>query len=102
LTILSSDSKNNNSQLTQLNSENSPNLDLSIEGMRSQQFSEWVFVFLLVGILVFSAIVAAFLFGKKENSKFKPGERIMFAAIIIGLVVAVILGAMQMLGGYLF
>ena len=70
--------------------------------MRSQQFSEWVFVFLLVGILVFAGIVIAFLSGKKENNKFKPGERVMFAAIILGLVVAVILGAMQMLGGYLF
>jgi ABC-type sugar transport system permease subunit len=70
--------------------------------MRSQQFSEWVFVFLLVGILVFAGIVIALLNNKKNASKFRTGERLMFAAIIMGMVVAVILGAMQMLGGYLF
>ena len=70
--------------------------------MRSQQFSEWVFVFLLVGILVFAGIVIALLYNKNNSSKFRTGERLMFAAIILGLVVAVILGAMQMLGGYLF
>ena len=70
--------------------------------MRSQQFSEWVFVFLLVGIVVFAGIVVAFLNSKNSTTKFRMGERIMFAAIIMGLVVAVIIGAMQMLGGYLF
>jgi branched-subunit amino acid permease len=70
--------------------------------MRSQQFSEWVFVFLLVGIVVFAAIVFAMLRNNKSTSKFRLGERLMFAAIICGLVVAVILGALQMLGGYLF
>jgi len=70
--------------------------------MRSQQFSEWVFVFLLVGIIVFAGIVIAFLKSKNQSSKFRLGERLMFAAIIAGMVVAVILGAMQMLGGYLF
>jgi len=35
-------------------------------------------------------------------ASFGRGERLMFAAIIMGMVVAVILGAMQMLGGYLF
>jgi uncharacterized membrane protein YgdD (TMEM256/DUF423 family) len=85
-----------------LNPEISPKLDLSIEGMRSQQFSEWIFVFLLVGILVFSGIVVALLFNKKQSKDVRMGERVMFGAIIFGLVVAVILGAMQMLGGYLF
>lgn len=82
--------------------EISPKLDLSIEGMRSQQFSEWIFVFLLVGILVFSGIVIALLNGKKQANDVRKGERILFAAIILGLVLAVIMGAMQMLGGYLF
>ena len=70
--------------------------------MRSQQFSEGVFVFLLVGILVFAGIVIALLYSKKQSDKFRIGERLMFAAIIMGMVVAVIMGAMQMLGGYLF
>lgn len=70
--------------------------------MRSQQFSDWIFVFLLVGIFVFAGIVIALLYSKNRASKFRLGERLMFAAIILGLVVAVIIGALQMLGGYLF
>lgn len=89
-------------QVAQLNSEISPKLDLSIEGMRSQQFSEWVFVFLMIGIVVFSGIIVALLFGKKGPQKIRPGERVMFGAIIFGVLAAVFFGALQMLGGYLF
>jgi hypothetical protein len=88
--------------VSQLSSELSPKLDLSIEGMRSQQFSEGVFVFLMVGIVVFSGIVLALMFGKKQAKKMRLGERLMFSAIILGVVVAVAFGALQMLGGYLF
>jgi len=70
--------------------------------MRSQQFSEWIFVFLLIGIGVFSVIVVAFMFSKNRSSTMRVGERFMFSAIIVGIVVAVILGAVQMLNGYLF
>lgn len=100
--IFISDSIFSRLQISQLSSEISPKLDLSIEGMRSQQFSEWVFVFLLVGIIVFAGIVIAFLKSRNQSSKLRLGERLMFTAIIIGMVIAVILGAMQMLGGYLF
>ena len=88
--------------ISQISPEISPKLDLSIEGMRSQQFSEWIFVFLLVSIIIFSGIVIAFMFSKNRPKEMKMGERLMFIAIIIGIVVAVIVGAVQMLGGYLF
>lgn len=88
--------------VTQSHAEISPKLDLSIEGMRSQQFSEGVFVFLLIGIVVFSGIVIALMFSRNRTVKVRMGERLMFAAIIVGIVVAVIFGALQMLGGYLF
>ena len=88
--------------ISQLSSEISPKLDLSIEGMRSQQFSEGVFAFLLIGIVVFSGIVIALIFSKNRPEEVRLGERLMFAAIIFGVVVAVIFGALQMLGGYLF
>lgn len=91
-----------NPAISQIGSEISPKLDLSIEGMRSQQFSEWIFVFLLVGIAVFSAIVIAFMYSKNRPTDMRMGERFMFSAIIIGIVVAIILGAVQMLNGYLF
>ena len=88
--------------VTQLSPEISPKLDLSIEGMRSQQFSEWIFVFLLISIAVFSVIVFSFMFSKNRSSQMRMGERFMFSAIIIGIVVAVLFGAVQMLNGYLF
>jgi len=88
--------------ISQISPEISPKLDLSIEGMRSQQFSEWIFVFLLVSIVIFSGIVVAFIFSKNRPEAMKAGEKIMFTAIIMGIVVAVIVGAIQMLGGYLF
>lgn len=88
--------------MSQLSSDISPKFDLSIEGMRSQQFSEGVFAFLLLGIIVFSAIIIALLFSTNRSKKMKLGERMMFAAIIIGVMLAVFFGALQMLGGYLF
>ncbi len=80
----------------------SPNLDLSIEGMRSQQFSEAVFAFLLIGIFVFSVIVVIFWFSKNRPQDARFGEKVMFGAIVGGIVVAVIFGALQMVGGILF
>lgn len=88
--------------LSYLSPDLSPKLDMSIEGMRSQQWSEGIFAFLLVGIVVFSGIVIALMFSKNRPGEVRFGERLMFAAIIIGVVVAVIIGAVQMLGGYLF
>jgi hypothetical protein len=89
-------------RISQLSSDISPKLDLSIEGMRSQQFSEWVFVFLMLGILVFSGIIVAVMFGKNQPKQVRIGERIMFGAIILGVALAVTFAAVQMLGGYLF
>ncbi len=80
----------------------SPKLDLSIEGMRSQQFSVGVFAFMLVGVLVFSGIIYAVAFGKSAPKAMKRGEKVMFGAIIFGTVLAVVFGGMQLLTGDLF
>lgn len=80
----------------------SPGLDLSIEGMRSQQFSVGVFIFMLLGVAVFAGIIYAFAFGKAAPKTMKRGEKVMFAAIALGTLFAVVIGAMQMLSGYLF
>jgi hypothetical protein len=85
-----------------MDAQTSPKLDLSIEGMRSQEFSEAVFAFLLVGIVVFSVIVIIFWFSKNRPQNVRSGEKLMFAAIVAGIVVAVVFGAMQMVGGILF
>lgn len=74
--------------------------------MRSQQFSEGIFVFLMLGIAVFSGIVFLFGYGfGKSKEQFKQarlGELLIFGVIILGIVAAVIMAAMQLLGGYLF
>lgn len=80
----------------------SPKLDLSIEGMRSQQFSTGVFFFMLLGVLVFSGIVYMVMFGDHAPKKMRSGEKVMFGLIITGIIVAVIFGGLQMLGGNLF
>jgi len=80
----------------------SPKLDMSIEGMRSQEFSVGVFFFLLIGIALFAGILYIVVFGKAAPKQTKLGEKIMFTAIFLGIVVAVIFGALQMVAGYLF
>ncbi|HUV98754.1 MAG TPA: hypothetical protein VMV88_01235 [Gallionella sp.] len=70
--------------------------------MRSQRFSEWIFAFLMIGIILFSGIIIALLFSKNRPKKIRMGERMLFLVIILGVVVAVIIAAMQMLGGVLF
>ncbi len=80
----------------------SPKLDMSIEGMRSQQFSVGVFFFMLLGVLVFSGIIYAVAFGKHAPKAMKTGEKLMFGAIIFGTVLAVVFGGMQLLTGDLF
>ncbi len=76
-------------------------IDTSIEGMKSQEFSVGIFYFLIASIVVFTIFVFMFMtMGKKE--KLKTGEKIMFVWILLGVVVAVIFGATQMLHGYLF
>jgi hypothetical protein len=82
--------------------DTSPKLDLSVEGMRSQQFSVGVFIFMLLTIFVFSAIVYSVIFGKHAPKTMRTGEKVMFGAIILGIIVAIIFGATQMLGNYLF
>ena len=82
--------------------DTSPGLDLSIEGMRSQRFSVAVFFFMLLGVAVFCVIIYSVAFGKHAPKTMRTGEKVMFAAIIMGVVFAVLFGATQLLSGYLF
>ena len=84
------------------NTDTSPKLDLSIEGMHSQHFSVGVFIFMLFTIFVFSAIVYSVVFGKYAPKTMRLGEKIMFGGIILGIMVAIVFGALQMLSGILF
>lgn len=77
-------------------------LDLSIEGMRSHQFSVGVFFFMLLGVLVFCGIIYIVMFGKHAPKTMRLGEKVMFGGIILGVIVAVMFGASQMLYGNLY
>ncbi|MEO5573721.1 MAG: hypothetical protein ABIR48_04480 [Gammaproteobacteria bacterium] len=71
-----------------------------IENIHSKQFSVGIFVFLILGIMLFSGIVIAFMKGKNSKA-LKTGEKWLFAWIFFGILVSIIFGALQLLGGYL-
>lgn len=75
----------------------------TIEGMRSHEYSIGIFIFLVAGVLVFAAIIGRFVwFAHKEKSDIRIGEKLMFLWIILGTIVAVGFGALQLLHGQLF
>jgi hypothetical protein len=74
----------------------------TIEGMRGQEYSIGIFIFMLIGVLVFAAIILRFVWMASKESGLKTGEKIMFLWIIIGTIVAVIFGGLQLLQGRLF
>jgi hypothetical protein len=77
-------------------------IDLSIEGLHSQRFGVGVFFLLMLGILLFAGIIVAVLKGSGEQKVTRTGEKVMFGAIIIGVVVAIVFASLQMLSGVLF
>lgn len=79
-----------------------PQIDLSIEGMRSQRFGVGVFFLLMLGIVLFVGIMIAVLNGSGGKKITRTGERFMFGAIIFGVIAAVIFASVQMLSGVLF
>jgi hypothetical protein len=77
-------------------------IDLSIEGMHSQRFGVGVFFLLMLGIVLFAGIIIAVMRGTKEQKVTRTGEKVMFGAIIFGVVAAVVFASLQMLSGVLF
>lgn len=75
--------------------------DMSIDGMQTYGFSVGIFIFLIIGIIVFTLIVFAFL-PKKTNAGLKTGEKYLFVWILFGVVVSIAFGASQLLFGNLF
>lgn len=74
----------------------------SIEGMQGYRFSVGIFVFMMAGVIVFGAIVYHFFMHAGPRSDIKRGEKLMFIWIVIGMFVAVTIGALQLLYGRLF
>ena len=80
-----------------------------VEGIYSQQFSVGIFFFLLLCIVFFTVIVFKFMSSGAKTTgnhpsgkRLKTGEKIMFFAILMGVVAAVMMAALQLLQGYLF
>lgn len=83
----------------------SPEQDIdyfTIEGMRSQGYSQGIFIFMVIGVVVFLVILFTFMFGSQHKEKMKTGEMVLFIWIILGTIAAVIMGALQLLQGQLF
>ena len=78
-----------------------PGFNTGIEGMDSQRWSVGIFIFLMFCIVVFTIIVLKFMTSDR-GGKLKRGERLLFAWILLGVVAAVIIGALQLLQGRLF
>jgi len=74
-------------------------IDMSIESLRAQIFSDYIFVFLILSLILFCYII--YLYLPKNLSELKLGEKIMFISIIIGVILAVIMGYVQLIDGYL-
>ena len=74
----------------------------TIEGMRSQEFSIGIFIFMLMGVLVFLIIIFKFIISSKSEGGLKKGEKVLMIWIILGTISAVGFGAMQLLQGRLF
>ena len=75
-------------------------IDMTIESMSSKSFSTGMFYFLIFAILIFVAIAFLYMF-KDKTAKLKRGEKILFVWILFGVVVAVGMGAVQMMHGFL-
>jgi len=74
-------------------------IDMSIEGLRSQAFSDYIFVFLILSLILFCFII--YLYLPKKLNELKLGEKIMFVSIVLGVILAVIIGYIQLIEGYL-
>ncbi len=74
-------------------------IDMTIEGLRSQQYSVGIFVFLIVSLVLFGVII--WMYMPKGKDSLKTGEKIMFGAIIAGVFIAIAMGYLQLIDGYL-
>ena len=75
--------------------------DFGIEGMRSQSYSIGIFVFMIIAMAVFVGVIALF-YKHTDMSKVKTGEKVLMGMIVLGVIVAAVFAAVQLLDGYLF
>ncbi|MBI2778956.1 MAG: hypothetical protein HYX62_04130 [Gammaproteobacteria bacterium] len=75
-------------------------LDLTIEGLNSHRYSIAIFVFLIMQVILFAFMI--YIYMKKSKRVLKTGEKVMFGALIMGIIIGVTFGWTQMIEGYLF
>ncbi len=75
-------------------------LDMTIEGLSKQRYSVFIFVFLIMQVILFSFMI--YIYMKKTKASLKTGEKVMFGALVMGVVLGVIIGWTQLIEGYLF
>lgn len=89
-------------QYLRLSAENKNELfgiDMSIESLRSQEFSVAIFFFLVVSLIFFAFIIWLYL--PKDKKKMRIGEKIMFGSLIAGIFIAIGMGYLQLIEGFL-
>ncbi len=74
-------------------------IDMSIEGLRAQKYSVGIFVFLIISLIFFAMIIYFYL--PKGKDKLKLGEKFMFGSIIAGIFIAIAIGWLELIDGYL-
>ncbi len=74
-------------------------IDMSIESLRSKGFSEYIFWFLIMSLVLFCYII--YLYLPKNLSTLKTGEKVMIGSIVGGVILAIIIGYIQLIEGYL-
>lgn len=75
-------------------------IDMSIEGLRSQKYSVGIFIFLVISLIFFSGIIYMYI-PRKGKAGLKTGEKVMFGCIIAGIFIAIAVGWIQLIEGYL-
>jgi len=75
--------------------------DLGIESMRSQGYSVFIFIFLMIGIALFLGIIAVFV-RTGQGGPLKTGEKVMVGLIVAGVFASIAFAALQLLDGFLF
>lgn len=75
-------------------------IDMSIEGLRSQKYSVGIFVFLVISLIFFSGIIYMYI-PRKGKPGLKTGEKVMIGCIVAGVFIAIAVGWVQLIEGYL-
>lgn len=76
-------------------------MDLSIESLRSQGASNFIFGFLLVSLVLYGMIIFIYWPKDKKKGGLKTGEKYMMGAIILSIFIAIFFGYLQLIDGYL-